>query len=51
MSQSYQARDDLLDLVIDQDMVEKWRLRHLILGQRQTLRPTFWAIGGPAFKT
>jgi hypothetical protein len=32
MSQSYQARNHMLDLIIDQDMVEKGRLSHLILG-------------------
>jgi hypothetical protein len=42
MGQSYQARNHMLDLVIDQDMVEKWRLGHLFLGQNKPLGPSFW---------
>jgi hypothetical protein len=51
MSQSYQALDHLIDLVIYEDLIEKRRLGHLILSKSKSFCTTFWGIGGTALKS
>jgi hypothetical protein len=41
MNQSYQAYNHMLDLIINEDMVEKGRLGHLLLGQCEPLGSAF----------